>query len=318
MAHVSESKKQELSTLKHLMQEYSKIGIIDLTSLPSAQLQSLRSKLKDKFLIRVTKKSLIVLALDSLKDKKPGIENLKKVLENCMPALLLTNGDPFEISKLINKNKSTATAKPGQLAPIDLIIPAGPTSFTPGPIIGELGQVGLKTGIEQGKIVIKQDHILVRKGEAISAKTAEILTKFNIKPILIKLNLVAMFDQHIVYNKEDLDVDEEKYMAILKTASLESFNLAVYSNYITEETISYLIKKSYNQIKALASHIKFEIEETKEKKHEEQVEQEEIKGEKIEEKSEEENFVGFSEESVDKVQEILKNLQDQKMKEDRT
>ena len=65
MAHISEAKKTELVKIKQMLNSADKIGVIDLTSLPSAQFQKIKSKLKDKFTIRVTKKSLLKLALES-------------------------------------------------------------------------------------------------------------------------------------------------------------------------------------------------------------------------------------------------------------
>ena len=49
------------------------------------------------------------------------------------------------IKPYLEKSKSNAPAKPGQTAPSDLVLPAGETPFTPGPMIGELGQLGIKT-----------------------------------------------------------------------------------------------------------------------------------------------------------------------------
>ncbi|MBI2112759.1 50S ribosomal protein L10, partial [Candidatus Woesearchaeota archaeon] len=37
---------------------------------------------------------------------------------------------------MLEKNKSNAPAKPGQVAPKDITVKAGATSFAPGPIIG--------------------------------------------------------------------------------------------------------------------------------------------------------------------------------------
>ena len=47
------------------------------------------------------------------------------------------------------------------------MIPAGPTPFAPGPIIGELGMLKIKAGIEAGKVVIKEDAHVAKKGDVI-------------------------------------------------------------------------------------------------------------------------------------------------------
>src|SRR3989344_6791860 len=135
--------------------------------------------------IRITKKSLIMLAIDQIEDK--NLSGLKPSLENSIPVLILSNEDPFKLYKSIKDNKSNAVAKPGQISPRDIIIPAGPTNFTPGPIIGELGAVGLQTGVEGGKITIKKEKLIVRENEVIKPEIASILSKLGIEPIEIGL-----------------------------------------------------------------------------------------------------------------------------------
>ena len=61
--------------------------------------------------------------------------------------------------------KTAAPAKPGDIAPEDILVKAGDTPFKPGPIVGELQKAGIPAAIEGGKIVIKKDKVLVKKGE---------------------------------------------------------------------------------------------------------------------------------------------------------
>src|SRR3989344_1363095 len=152
-AHVADYKKEAVGALARLMGEYPVVGVVNVENLPAPQLQVLRSKLRKDALIVMDKKRLIRRAIDSVKDSKSGFDKLAVHLTG-MPALLFTTQSPFRISSLIRSSKSKAPAKAGQIAPVDLVIPAGPTSFTPGPMISELGSLGLKTGVEGGKITI--------------------------------------------------------------------------------------------------------------------------------------------------------------------
>ncbi|MEK6841281.1 MAG: 50S ribosomal protein L10, partial [Nanoarchaeota archaeon] len=118
MTHVNPKKIQEVMQLKELMGKYKVISVADLTSLPSSNLQSIRNKLREKIEIKVTKKRLIIRAIDELKEK--DLTLLKPYLEKSIPALIFSNEDPFRLFKLIKENRTNAPAKPGQLAPIDL------------------------------------------------------------------------------------------------------------------------------------------------------------------------------------------------------
>src|SRR3989344_8566689 len=116
-----------------------------------------------------------------------------------MPALIMTELDPFRLYKLLKSSKSPAFAKPGNVLPKDAMVKAGPTNFTPGPIIGELGKFGIKAGVEAGKIVIKEDKVVARAGQKVDAKMAELLIRLDIKPMEIGLNVVACYDRGTIF-----------------------------------------------------------------------------------------------------------------------
>ena len=198
----------------------------------------------------MAKKRLIRIALDQLKDK----ENIKEFNDKLKgeAALIFTNENPFKLAKLLGKETSSAPAKAGQEAPNDIIIPAGPTNFTPGPVIGELGQLGIKTEVKDGKIAIKEDKLLVKEGEVIDRKAADILSRLGVEPMQVGLNLIAAYEKGIVYLKDILSVDEESYINNLKQLGLDSFNLAMHIGYTTKDTINQLIQKAFRDSNDLA------------------------------------------------------------------
>ncbi len=250
-AKASEGNKKAIAMLSKLFDRYSVVAVVNLESLPSAQLQRLRSNLGGDLQIIMSKKSLFKLTIAAVKSKHKGIEQLESSFVG-MPALLFTNQSPFKLANVLQRNKSKAPAKPGQTAPFDIVIPAGPTNFTPGPIISELAAVGIKAGVEGGKIAVKVPSTVVREGEKIKPKVAEVLAKFNIQPMEIGLNLVAAFENGIIYDRKVLSVDPATYVRDLTNASAEARALAVELGLATSETIILLIAKSSRQAKHLA------------------------------------------------------------------
>lgn len=353
-------KKQEVEEIKQLLEEYPVIGIVDGTSLPSMQLQKIRFKLKPDFLIRMTKARLLKLAIEQVKTKKPGIEKLESYIRYKIPLLIFSRKDSFKLSSLLIKNRSSAAAKPGQIALNDIVIPAGPTEFTPGPIIGELGQAGLKTAVEGGKIAIKEDKLVVKEGQVINDKVATVLSKLGILPMKIGINLVATYDNGSVFEKSVLNIDEETYINNIKLATMNAFNLAFNIGYPTKENIKLMIMKAELEEKAIESKIDMEkinslnvvhevkeqpkhevkhevvehkkVEPVVEHKHEEikhvKEPEHEVKHEVIEHKpeikheqpkeshaeSQKSNIPDKFDEYSQKAQDILKNLQDKKLK----
>lgn len=250
MAHVSEFKKKVVEDITKLSKEYPIIGVVNMESLPAPQLQAMRSELRGKVEIFMTKKRLMKIALEKIKNDKKGIEELENHLHG-MPALIFTKDSPFKLSKILKKSKAEAPAKAGQIAPKDIVVPAGPTPFAPGPVISELSSVGLPVGVEGGKVAVKEDTVVAKAGEKIEAKVAEILTRLDIKPMEVGLGLVVAYEDGIIYKKDVLDIDDQEYIDNVNLAASQAFNLAFNVTYVTNDNAPLLIGKAFNDAKAL-------------------------------------------------------------------
>jgi len=249
-AFVAEWKKKAVDDYAKKISKAKVVGIVDLTSLPAAQFAGMRKSLRGKVDILMGRKRLFKLALDKVKDR-PGIESLKEKLSG-IPAFILTSENPFVLYKMLEKSKSNAFAKAGSVAPKDIIIKAGPTSFAPGPIIGELGTVGLKAGIENGKVAIKQDAVVAKEGSVINDKLASILMRLGITPMEIGLNLTYAYADGAIFDKKILAVDESKYIADIAQCARDAFNLAFSAAYVTADNRELLIQKAFTDAKSLA------------------------------------------------------------------
>ena len=249
-SHVAEYKKEIVSTLVRLMNEYPIIAVVNMENLPAPQLQIMRAQLRKDFYITMTKRRLIKLAIEQAKSSKKGIEQLEAHLGG-MPALIFTKENPFKLSRTLQRNKSPAPAKAGQTAPRDIIVQKGATPFAPGPIIGELATVGIKSGVEGGKVAIKEDTVVARAGEKIKPKVAEILARLGVQPMEVGLDLVAVYENGLIYGREILSVDEKEYLSRLNNAARWAFNLAIEAAYPTKLTMPVLIGKAHNDAKGI-------------------------------------------------------------------
>ena len=250
-AHVAQYKKDVVAQLVKLLHEYPIVGVVNMEGLPAPQLQTMRSQLRNFCHLTMTKRRFIKLAFEQVKSSKKGIEALEESLGG-MPALIFTKENPFKLSKTLAKSKSPAPAKAGQIAPRDIIVPKGATPFAPGPIIGELAMVGIKSGVEGGKVAIREDSVVAKAGEKIKPKVAEILTRLNILPMEVGLGLVAVYEKGIIYGKDVLSIDESQYLEMLAKASRWALNLAVESAYTSKGTIGVLLGKAHNEARGLA------------------------------------------------------------------
>ncbi len=249
--HLPEWKTKKIDEIASKMKDNKTIGIVNVKGLPAREFHSLRSKLRDKMHIEVVKKTVLLFAIEKVKSELKNINELEKFLSG-MPALVLSNIDAFKLSKMFSENKAPAFAKPGQIAPEDIVIKAGPTPFAPGPMLSELKSKGLKVKIEAGKISIQEDAVVVRKGEPISADVADLLIKLSIKPMEIGLEFSGAWKGGYTFGKDVLSFNAEEYMASLKRAASDAFKLSIGLPYPTKDNISLLVSKAYNEAKALA------------------------------------------------------------------
>ncbi len=252
---IAESKKQAVIKVKKLIEKYDVIAAVNVENLTAKQLQNMRAQLKGKVEIFMTKKRLLKIALTDSESKKKGIAKLSEKLTG-MPAILCSNENPFTLFKILKKNKSSAPIKAGQTANADIIVPAGPTGFAPGPIIGELGSCKIKAGIDAGKVVIKEDSLVAKDGDVISQTLAAVLLRLGVEPLEIGLDLVAAYENGDILDKSVLDIDEDKFIADLKQFAVECHSLAIFIAHPTKDTINHLLTKTTHETKGLAKHAK--------------------------------------------------------------
>ncbi|MCL2116240.1 MAG: 50S ribosomal protein L10 [Methanobrevibacter sp.] len=249
MAHVAEWKKEEVKELKSMIDSFEVVGIVNLLNIPARQLQKMRQSLKDKATIRMSKKNLINLAFEDCNTKKENILDLSHHMDG-QPAIVFTDMNPFKLFKILESSKTSAPAKAGNIATEDIIVPEGDTGFEPGPLLGELQQVGIPAKIDKGKIVVSKKHVLVKAGEEVSKNAASMLTRLDIHPMEVGIDLTAVYEDKTVYTSDLLTIDEEKTFADLQNAFTQAFNLSVNTCIPTKKTIVAIIQnaksKSFN------------------------------------------------------------------------
>jgi large subunit ribosomal protein L10 len=159
--------------------------------------------------------------------------------------------NPFKLFQQMEATKSAAPAKPGDIAPEDIVVKEGETPFKPGPIVGELQKAGIPAAIEGGKIVIRKEKVLVEKGHKVPEELAKILPKLEILPMTVGLDLRGAFEDGILYEKAVLDIPENYYPMMLATAARNATALGVSIVYPTKQTIGPLMGKAYREASAL-------------------------------------------------------------------
>jgi large subunit ribosomal protein L10 len=261
VVHVAEWKYGEVEQITDILTSNKRIGIVEISGIPAPQMQHMRKNLHTIAKIRSAKNSLILMALDEAEKKVKGIKGLKEAIKG-QTAIIATDMNPFKLYSQIKSTRTMTPAKGGETATQDIEVKAGDTSFKPGPIVGELQKAGIPAAIGEGKVIIKEDKVVVPAGEKIPVDVAQMLTRLEIHPIEIGMTLHAVYEDGCIFYPDVLDINMEEFMARMQQASTNAFNLAIESVWANELTIKSLLQKAYNHAFALAMEKNILIKET--------------------------------------------------------
>ena len=254
-ARVSQEKKKTLAKLLDLINKSRTVMIVSIEGISSSELQKTKQSLKSVATLTIVKKNLVKRCLEQIKKDRPKIVGLEKWIEKPF-AVLCSDLDAFELASMLAEKRFPARAKAGQIAPSDIVVEAGATDLMAGPAISELGAVGLKTGIEHGKIAIKERHVLVPKDKVISAAVASVLSKLEIVPFMLGIEPLAAYEPGNDKVYENIRIDKESMLNNLKGCASGAFTLAIHLKYPASETISILLIKANQELNPLSNLIK--------------------------------------------------------------
>jgi len=227
------------------------IALSKMSKVRATQLMTIRKKFRNEIKIRVIKNRVAQRAFEKLSNR-PGLDYLSKELEG-QCALLFTNISPFKLNLIFDKNKVFLPAKGGDIATKDIVIPAGNTGISPGPVLSEFKEANVSTKIDQGTIWVGKDTVVVRSGSIISQKLASLMSKLNIKPIEAGISISFAIAEGLVLKENDLKINLAEYRQELTRSFHEAVSLAIETSYPTVETITHLLVRAYQNATALAT-----------------------------------------------------------------
>ena len=245
----SDEKKAVVARIAKLAKDYPVLAVTKLSKVRSAQLMAVRKVLRGNAEIVVVKNKLAILGL-----KRAGIKNADEVLKNLegQNALIFSKIDPFKLFLLLEKNRVNLGARAGDIAPTDIVIPAGNTGQQAGPVLSEFREAGIMTKIEAGSIQVVKDAVVAKPGTVISPKLASLLSRLGIKPIRAGLAIALAYENGLIYGAEAVAIDLDKYRASLLEGFSSAKGLAIVIGYVTKETAPDIIAKAYREALAIA------------------------------------------------------------------
>merc|ERR1719159_523428 len=248
MPLTNERKKEYFERMKNLLLTYSKAFVVEVDNVGSGQLQNTRKGLRGCAEILMGKNTMMRKCIREFVEENP--DSPVGQLEMCCRGnvgFVFTNGDLGEIRTVIESNVRPAPARVGAIAPIDVIVPKGPTGCDPGQT-NFFQTLQIATKITKGQIEMTTDTHLITTGEKVTASQAALLQKLGIEPFTYGMNLKQVYDSGSLFDAKVLDITDdvltEKFVAALNTISKLSLAL----NIPTEASVTHSIANAFKAI----------------------------------------------------------------------
>lgn len=229
-----------------LIDEYPRIFVVGADNVGSAQMAKIRHALRGKAVLLMGKNTMI------RKSIRGHIEN-NKALESLLPLVfgnvgfVFAKDDLSEVKKKLTELKVAAPAKAGTVAPIDVIVPAGPTGMEPTQT-SFLQALNIPSKITRGQVEIINDVHLIKKGSKVGASEANLLAKLDIKPFFYGLVIVAVYDAGSIYEASVLDLTDNDILAKFQNGVRNVAALSLAVHYPTLASVPHNIINGYKRV----------------------------------------------------------------------
>ncbi len=234
----------------NLSKNYQYIFLFDLHGLSARVLNEYRYRMRPYGEIKIIKPTLFKIAFTKVYGGIPA-DVAEKVRGEI--GFLFTNVNPVEVIKIVAENAVRRAAQPGDKAPFDIVVPAGPTNASPGPIISKFGKLKIPTRVQEGKIWIAKDSVVAKAGQEITPEIAEVLRVVGIEPIFEQLRLLGVIWKGTRFvDISELVIDVSKYRELFEAAAVYARNLALNVVYPTKEVLQVVIPAAHMRAVALA------------------------------------------------------------------
>ncbi len=230
------------------MTTYSKCFIVEIDNVGSMQIQQTRLALRGKAEVLMGKNTMMRKCIREFVEENPDTPIAQ--LEACCRGnvgFVFTNGDLGAVREVLESNVRPAPARVGAVAPIDVIVPKGPTGCDPGQT-AFFQTLQIATKITKGQIEMTTDTHLISAGERVTASQAALLQKLAMEPFTYGLVLKSVYDSGSLFDAKVLDITDDvlaaKFVSALNTISKLSLAL----NIPTQASVTHSIANAFKAI----------------------------------------------------------------------
>jgi len=247
--------------LNSALDEYKNILIIGVDFVGSKQMQQVRIALRGKGIVLMGKNTIIRKVLRERAEKNPALESLLPFVFGNI-GFVFTNGDLNALRQIVTANKVPAGAKSGVIAPIDVIIPPGPTGLDPGQT-SFFQTLNIGTKIVKGSIEMTVASKVCVKGEKITASAVALLNKLNIRPFEYGITVDTVYENGSTYSVKILEMSDNDLVNMFTSSANRMAAVSFALGYINQVTLPHSFGRAFRMVCALALQTDYDFDELK-------------------------------------------------------
>lgn len=237
--------------LVQYLEEYPKCFIVGADNVGSKQMQQIRIGLRGTAVVLMGKNTMMRKAIRGHVENNPALEKILPHVRGNV-GFVFTGGDLADVREKLLSNKVRAPARPGAIAPVDVIIPAQNTMM--GPEKTSFFQaLAIATKISKGTIEIINDVHILKEGEKVGASEATLLNMLNISPFSYGLVVQQVYDSGTIFEPKILDIKPEDLRAKFLAGARNVAAVSLQIGYPTVASVPHSIVNGFKNLLAIAA-----------------------------------------------------------------
>lgn len=244
--------------LNHYLDNFNQSFTIGVDNVGSKSLASYRKRFRSRNIHIIMGKNTIIRKVLSLRAERltaegkteaaQRTENMLEMVAGNVGFVFLPPGEDIgTVRTEITAEKVNTAAKAGILAPVDVLVPAGPTGQDPSQT-SFFQALDIPTKINRGQVEILSPVKLISKNEKVSRSAAELLVMLNIKPFFYGISVQMVCSNGDVFPADVLDISTSDIASAFNAAVREVAALCLALNYPTAASVPHSIMDAYKNM----------------------------------------------------------------------
>jgi len=269
-----ERKTKLLTTFLEAFTRFDQVIVVDLMNISTEQIVKTRVSLRNENgVVLIGKNTIAKLAIKILTSdddpkaeyyeqqkkygKKPNLAVLSQHIKGKL-GFVFCDKSYVELKNIIEKEKIKMPAKAGVIAPVDVVIPAGPTFLDPGRI-GEFQRLGIQTKINKNAIEINKDFKICGKGEIVSETCSSMCRLLNIIPFEYAMALKTVLLNGQIIPEELIQMGSDDILASFQRSVKDVTAVCLEAGLPNALSLPHMIRNTFKTLLAvgLEANLKF-------------------------------------------------------------